>query len=64
MDCKGIWGFVFGHRYREASHTKHGPIEIRGEYEGPAGMVDEFRSKEVKVIAVYCKRCGHNIPLS
>lgn len=58
MNCKGIFGRLFGHNYQPVFDTT--PPERLGSFEGTAegirGMIDAMSTK--KHVHTICTRCG------
>jgi hypothetical protein len=63
MNCKGISGLIFGHKYqpRYSKTIPAGANVKHGAFEGPiaayAAMLDGF--KNITYAGDVCERCGH-----
>ncbi len=57
MNCKGIFGYLFGHKYKSMIKEKIVPEINIDRYRGPS-LAKVLDSQADKKYIICCKRCG------
>jgi len=61
MDCKGILGKLFGHKFKKYLNYEPPAIPKELNYEGPPSAYREFIKAFSNIYEIRCKRCGCKI---